>query len=75
VPSPNPGGTRGVSVLNGVAAASAANAWAVGYYAPRGSPLRTLIVHWTGTAWKQVPSHLGSHQSQTGSPIQPASRC
>ena len=38
-----------------MAATSASNAWAVGGY---GSILasKTLIVHWNGTAWKQVPS-------------------
>jgi hypothetical protein len=39
-----------------VAATSASNAWAVGSYSsPAGHPL-TLIDHWDGTAWTQVPS-------------------
>jgi hypothetical protein len=37
--------------LNGVAATSASNAWAVG-----AGPGGTLILHWNGTAWKQVPT-------------------
>src|ERR1700758_502951 len=37
--------------FNGVAATSASNAWAVG-----GNNGSTLIAHWDGTAWKQVPS-------------------
>jgi hypothetical protein len=45
-----PGGTGG-DVLLGVAAASARDAWAVGF---RGS--KTLIVHWDGRSWTQVPS-------------------
>jgi hypothetical protein len=47
VPSPNPGGPVN---LWGVAATSARDAWAVGWY---GKP---LILHWNGSAWKQVPS-------------------
>ena len=44
--------------LFGVVATSASNAWAVG---SAGSPereasLKTLILHWNGTAWKRVPS-------------------
>jgi hypothetical protein len=59
VPSPSPGGsgTFHSSVLNGVAAISATKAWAVGSYIDRTTHrLRTLIVRWNGTAWKQVPS-------------------
>jgi hypothetical protein len=54
VPSPNPGGPDG-SILTGVAATSATNVWAVGQY-NNGSMDQTLIEHWNGTAWKQVPS-------------------
>ena len=49
-PQPSPGGTNG-SVLSGVDATSATSAWAVG-----SSAAKTLILHWDGTAWKQVPS-------------------
>ena len=41
--------------LSGVAATSAANAWAVGAKGSFSSP-KALIVHWNGTAWAQVPS-------------------
>jgi hypothetical protein len=56
--SPNPGANHG-GVLEGVAATSATNAWAVGNYTRhrRGQP---LIVHWDGTTWKQVPSPIVS---------------
>jgi len=54
-PSPNPGGTSGNNVLLGVSAVSPADAWAVGDYSVSGT-VRTLIEHWDGTAWKQVPS-------------------
>ncbi len=51
--SPNPAGSNDDNVLSGVAATSASNAWAVGYY---GFTSHTLIEHWNGTAWTQVPS-------------------
>ena len=52
-PSPNPpsGGT-----LNGVAAASASDAWAVGGTGTgTGSDFSALIEHWNGTVWNVVP--------------------
>ncbi len=55
VASPDPGGPSRLNLLNGVAATSASNAWAVGGYASS-SAEQTLIVHWNGTAWKTVPS-------------------
>jgi hypothetical protein len=55
VTSPNPGGSSNDNVLNGVAATSSTNAWAVGYFY-NGTADRTLIEHWNGTAWKQVTS-------------------
>jgi hypothetical protein len=59
VPSPSPG--KDLNRLDGVAATSATNAWAVGYYSQHSDPgaeghARTLIEHWNGTAWTQVPS-------------------
>jgi hypothetical protein len=59
VPSPNPGGSSLGNVLRGVAATSARNAWAVGYYfTVRGSAaaLHTLVEHWNGSTWARVPS-------------------
>ena len=56
VPSPSPGGTR-FSELSGVAAISASNVWAVGEYFNRATfQYQTLIEHWNGTTWTQVPS-------------------
>jgi hypothetical protein len=53
--SPSPG--SGVNNLSGVAATSATNAWAVGSYDnSANTSTQTLIVHWNGTAWQQVPS-------------------
>ena len=51
VPSPNP--SIG-SVLYAVTAASAGNAWAVGYTPSLARS--TLILHWNGKAWTRVPS-------------------
>lgn len=42
-------------LLDGVAATSARNAWAVGLMS-NGSSDRTLIQHWNGKSWKRVPS-------------------
>jgi len=52
--SPSPGGTHG-SFLNGVADVSSSSAWAVGGYS-NGAEQKTLIEHWNGRSWKQVPS-------------------
>jgi hypothetical protein len=60
VRSPNPGGSANSHGLFGVAAVSAANAWAVGDYS-NGTADRTLVEHWNGRSWKQMPSpNLGS---------------
>jgi hypothetical protein len=51
VPSPSPGASAG---LRGIAAISAADAWAVGdISAINGSSSETLILHWNGTSWKR----------------------
>jgi hypothetical protein len=55
VPSPNPGGPANDNALSGVAAISANNIWAVGEYGS-GTITKTLILHWNGTRWRQVPS-------------------
>lgn len=64
VPSPSPGGPHGDSTLTGVAVNGARDAWAVGSTEhvtgsdPRDPHVtsRTLIEHWNGRAWQQVPS-------------------
>jgi hypothetical protein len=56
VPSPTPAGG---GTLFGVAATSARNAWAVGCAGDCGQEaggVKTLILHWNGTAWTRVPS-------------------
>ena len=58
VKSPNPGSSG--NFLNGVAAISASNIWAVGGYG-NGSTTQTLIEHWNGTRWQVVASpNVGS---------------
>ena len=48
-----PGGAS--SVLDGVVALGANDAWAVGR-TPGGSGTATLVVHWNGTSWSVVPT-------------------
>ncbi len=64
--SPSPGGRSGTNELYGVAATSASDAWAVGdsELGKPNSPVETLILHWTGHAWRRVPSpHPGPTSS------------
>lgn len=57
VPSPNPGVPRTPNnFLTGVAATSATNAWAVGWFNGRSGLSRNLILRWDGHSWRQVPS-------------------
>lgn len=53
VTSPNVG--TSYNALNGVAAVSAHNVWAVGAYG-NGNGSLTLVEHWTGTRWQVVAS-------------------
>jgi hypothetical protein len=55
-PSPNPGGAAGNTILGGVAATSATNAWATGYYTGSSGHGQTLILHWNGQSWRKVLS-------------------
>src|SRR5207249_767545 len=53
VSSPNTGSAS--NHLYGVAAVSANDVWAVGYY-DNGTTRQTLIEHWDGSSWSIVPS-------------------
>jgi hypothetical protein len=65
--SPNPGGAVGNTILGGVAATSATNAWATGYYTGSAGHGQTLILHWNGRSWKKVPSpNPGAHGNLLG---------
>jgi hypothetical protein len=55
-PSPDPSAT--INVLQGVAAVSSSDAWAVGDY-----HFLPLILHWNGSTWTQVTSSLTSGTS------------
>jgi hypothetical protein len=59
VPSPNVGLSD--NELDGVAAVSASNVWAVGNYFFNSNVFQTLIEHWNGTSWSIIPSpNVGS---------------
>jgi hypothetical protein len=65
VPSPSPAtGKDRSDVLEGVAAISRNDAWAVGYYTSGSSVANettaALIVHWNGKRWSQVRCRCGS---------------
>jgi hypothetical protein len=53
---PEPGGSERSAGLFGVAASSASDAWAVGNYRAANGHLRTLILHWSGQAWRRAAS-------------------
>jgi hypothetical protein len=53
--SPNPGGSSGTR-LNGVAATSSSNAWAVGDYGNMIAQDPTVVEHWNGKRWTVQPS-------------------
>lgn len=52
MPTPNPALFR--NELDGVAALSATDVWAVGYYKDDAAPARALVEHWTGSAWRLI---------------------
>jgi hypothetical protein len=54
VPSPSPSAT--FSELTSVRAVSGSDIWAVGDFDNSANISQTLILHWNGSAWKQVPS-------------------
>ena len=63
--TPTPGGDGGAAYLNGVGAASPGDAWAVGAYLPELAATQTMILHWTGKQWVQVPSPSPGGDSST----------
>jgi hypothetical protein len=66
VASPSPSASS--SYFNGVAAISATNVWAVGYYYNTSSgPSSTLIEHWNGAQWSIV---TGPNVSTRGNDLQ-----
>jgi hypothetical protein len=63
VPSPSPGSFY--DALGTVRGVSATNIWAVGTYAGSDIRDRSLILHWNGRAWRQVPSPDPGKQSDS----------
>ncbi len=55
VQPPDPGGSSVRNALNGVAVLSPCRAWAVGSYSD-GTADQSLVLRWTGSAWKHVSS-------------------
>ena len=51
---PQPGTER--NILYSVSAASPTNVWAVGEQQNAGGPFETLVLHYDGSAWSQVPA-------------------
>jgi hypothetical protein len=57
IPSPNPSGSQpSVDGLQGIAAVSATDVWAVGYSENASGTLQTLSEQWNGTQWSTVTS-------------------
>src|SRR5436190_12166876 len=52
----SPGAPHSQNNLNGVAAVSANDIWAVGYYGQASGANQTLIEHWDGKSWSVIPS-------------------
>lgn len=76
VASPNPGGTiksGESSALDGVSALSGKDVWAVGSYInPTTLAHESLVEHWNGSSWSQVPSPNpgGTASSRSGTNLQ-----
>ena len=59
VPTPSPGRSPLDDSLSGVSVLSASDAWAVGAFGhghSQFSPKNTLVLHWNGSRWTQVPA-------------------
>ena len=72
---PQPQRGHAHNYLYGVAAVSATDVWAVGYYF-NGSARQTLVEHWNGSAWSVVTSaQCGHHQRALWSSSYLCHRC
>lgn len=60
--SPSP--SSSFDILNGVAAVSSDDVWAVGSFQADSGLLNTLIEHWDGTSWSVFPSPAGTPSSE-----------
>jgi hypothetical protein len=59
IPSPSVAPSVTSNILTGVAAVSATDIWAVGYYT-NSTGTHTLTEHWDGTSWSIIPSPDGT---------------
>jgi len=66
VPSPTPGLRNGGGLLTGVSALTGSDAWASGFYNTNSGGEGTLLLHWNGTSWTQVPSPTPMPGGSTG---------
>lgn len=66
IPSANVASTD--NYLNGVAAVSASDIWAVGYFS--GSVFQTLVEHWDGMSWSIIPSPNEGSPSTSSNTLQ-----
>jgi hypothetical protein len=66
-PTPDPAGPAQTNQLNAVAARAATDVWAAG--GDGGYPLVSLVLHWNGSAWRQVSvPNIGSLDAVTVAP-------
>lgn len=61
--SPDPGGAARDNSLTGVVIISATDAWAVGWCQSGRFFRQTLILHWNGKAWRQLPGPAGTERN------------
>jgi hypothetical protein len=54
VATPSPGGAGDDELLGVTAIPGSTGAWAVGYYQDSAATFKTLVLHWTGSAWRQA---------------------
>jgi len=69
VPSPNPDGAASPDHLNGVAAISPADIFAVGDLGDVFAPTQTMILRWKGIRWRHVPSPSNQRAVETLSAV------
>lgn len=64
VASPDPAAPGMGNELDDVAATSASDTWAVGYYVNASHVARSMVLYWNGTAWRVMPSPDRSTNTQ-----------
>ena len=64
VASPDPAAPGMGNELDDVAATSASDTWAAGYYVNASHVARSMVLYWNGTAWRVMPSPDRSTNTQ-----------